>query len=182
MAEKNTRPVAISQGMARCGSIEQHRYSAGVISFVIGERTRGTPWKEIGKKVKAEFDQKPTERQMRTWWKRYGTDVGVGLQELTKKFVMEASQAMIARTLEVVLRVFFPLRKRCEELGVPTEKAHLFSTLLVLEQILGREEFELLIKDYYGLSDKLMEGIDPDGIISIFLPTLDEKSNERRQQ
>lgn len=105
------------------GSIEQHRYSVGIISFVIGERTRGTTWKEIGEKVKAKFAQKPTERQMRTWWKRYGTDAGASLQELTKKFVMEASQAMIAKTLEVVVRVFFPLHKRCMELGVPTEKA-----------------------------------------------------------
>ena len=75
MRNKTGDDVAASLSTTPRGPIEQHRYSAGVISFVIGERTRGVTWRKIGESVKTRFGAKPTERQMRTWWKKYGVSM-----------------------------------------------------------------------------------------------------------
>lgn len=181
MKKETTNTVTTSLGIAPRGRIEQHRYSTGVISFVVSARGGGSTWKQIAKEVQKKFDVKPTERQMRTWWKRYGIDIETGVKALTERYLTEMAQAMIARAIEVGLRVFFPLQKQCQQLGVSADKAYWFTTLLVLEQIVGHENFGPLIQDYQNMSDKLREGIDPESIASVFFPIADEKSKERRR-
>ena len=46
------------------GPIEQHRYNAAVISYVIGERTRVNKWKDIGENVKGTFPYQFTDRSI----------------------------------------------------------------------------------------------------------------------
>ncbi len=152
------------------GPIEQHRYNAAVISYVIGERTRGTTWREIGENVKAKFDAKPTERQMRTWWKRYGTDFQSGFKELLSKQLMQMAQGVVTKSIEANLRVLFPLQKRCEDLGVNPQLAFYFSALLIIEDMIGQGNLETLVKEYFKVSDKLREGIDTKFIQGVFVP------------
>jgi hypothetical protein len=152
------------------GPIEQHRYNAAVISYVIGERTRGTKWKEIGENVKAKFNMRPTERQMRTWWNRYGTDFQSGFKELLGKHLMQMAQGVVTKSIEANLRVLFPLQKRCEDLGANPQLAFYFSALLIIEDMIGQGNLEILVKEYLKISDKLREGIDTKFIQGIFVP------------
>ena len=181
MAEEVTNS---SRSVISRGPIEQHRYTAAVISYVIGERTRGTKWKEIGDNVRAKFNLKPTERQMRTWWKRYGTDFQSGYKELMSKQLMQLAQGVVSKSIEASLRVLFPLQKRCEDLGANPKIAFYFSSLLVLEEMVGHGNLEALVKEYLKISNKLREGLDTKYISSLFYPDLkdfpdqEEKSHE----
>jgi len=181
MRNKPGDDVTAPLSTTRRGPIEQHRYSAGVISFVIGERTRGVTWKQIGESVKSRFGVKPTERQMRTWWKKYGVSMETGVRQLAEKYLMEMAPAMISRSMEVTLRVFSPLQKRFQELGVPPDRAAWFATLLTLECVVGRENFAQLLKDYEKIGDKLREEVDADAIVDIFFPLPPEKAKERKK-
>ena len=162
------------------GPIDQHRYSAGVISFVIGERTRGVTWKQIRESVKAKFGVKPTERQMRTWWRKYGVSMESGVRQLAEKYLMEVVPVMISRSMEFTLRILLPLQKRFQELGVPADKAAWFSTLLTLECVVGRENFAQLLQDYEKIGDKLREEVNADSVIGIVLPLGPEKAKGRK--
>lgn len=181
MQNKTRDDAAASLSITPRGRIEQHRYSAGVISFVIGERTRGVTWKQIGENVKARFGVKPTERQMRTWWRKYGVSMETGVRQLAEKYLTEMAPAMISRSMEVTLRVFSPLQKRFQELGVPPDKAAWFSSLLVLECVVGQHNFEQLLKDYQAISDKLREEVDADALVDIFFPVPPEKAEESKK-
>ena len=163
------------------GPIEQHRYNAAVISYDIGERTRGTKWREIGENVKAKFNMKPTERQMRTWWNRYGTDFQSGYKELLSKHLMQMAQGVVAKTIEAGLRVLFPLQKRCEDLGADPQLAFYFSTLLVLEEMIGQGNLDALVKEYLKISDKLREGMDTKYIQGLFIPDMKDLPNQKEK-
>jgi hypothetical protein len=163
------------------GPIEQHRYNAAVISYVIGERTRGTKWKEIGENVKTKFNMKPTERQMRTWWKRYGTDFQSGYKELLSKHLMQMAQGVVAKTIEAGVRVLFPLQKRCEDLGANPQLAFYFSSLLILEEMVGQGNLETLVKEYLKISDKLREGMNTKYIQSLFIPDMKNLPDQKEK-
>ncbi len=49
------------------------RYQDKVMAYVLAQRGKGIKWKEIIEGVRKEFDMKPpSERQMRTWWEKFG--------------------------------------------------------------------------------------------------------------
>lgn len=145
--------------MVRKGQpIKQKRYQIDVIAFVIGERTRGNPWKEVGKAVSRKFDiVSPTERQMRTWWNLYGagTDRSVAVRALLTKAFEETAQKTIAQSFSLFSQRVIPTLSRIEELGVPSSIAPWLSVMVTLEAQLGSQAFDQLLEEYAHWRPKL---------------------------
>lgn len=129
--------------------IKQRRYQTDMIAFVIAERTRGSSWKEVGEAVRRRFEIKPpTERQMRTWWKRYGADRSTGVRDLLIKAFEESTQKMVAQSFRLFCELGIPSLSRMEELGVPGDLAPWLSVMVTLEAQLGSQAFDQLLEEY----------------------------------
>jgi len=180
VGKKNIKTTS-SPSSRKGRSIEQRRYPIPVIAFVVAERTRGSTWKVIIEKVKEKFGTAPTERQMRTWWNRYGTDVNRSMKELVRNELMEIAQGVMANTVDATLWVYYPMQKRCMELGLPADKAFLFTVLLSMESLVQPENFDSLIQEYKEIRDQLREGVDTEALTRAFYPPR-KKAEERSKQ
>ncbi|MFC1982486.1 hypothetical protein ACFLV5_01670 [Chloroflexota bacterium] len=127
------------------------RYDDKVIAFAVTERRRGAKWKEIVNTIAHHFAIKPpTERQMRKWYQEYGIDAGDPERLLRENLVKvaRATTPIAAFTTQKFAVEQVPYLVEAWKQGKDPWIAGGIMVLSMLEQIVGSDKFNQLLKEY----------------------------------
>ena len=131
-------------------------YSREVRDYVVVERYKRKPWKQIVAEVGEKFDMKPPSvRIMQNWFQAYQstTDDPTGVKFIATVVEDAANRARpiaYARMMAEMPR----LLELNEQYNVPLDDAGWMICLSVLEGQVGREKFDRILRDYRKLRDK----------------------------
>jgi hypothetical protein len=128
-------------------------YSSEVRGYVVVERYKGKPWKQIAAEVGERFAMKPPSiRIMQNWFQAYqaSTDDPTGV-----KFVATAVEEATSRAVPIVYARMMGeiphLLELHEKYNVPLDVAGWMSCLRVMEEQVGREVFDRIVARYRKL-------------------------------
>lgn len=130
-----------------------------VRDYVIVERYKRKPWKQIESEVREKFGiEPPSIRIMQSWFQSYRTtsDDPSGVKFIATAVAEAANRARpIAYTK---MMEGMPLLWRLyEHYKVPMEDAGWMVCLSVLETQVGRENFDRIVSDYQKLRDEFIQ-------------------------
>ena len=131
-------------------------YSSEVRGYVVVERYKGKPWKQIAAEVAEKFTMKPPSiRIMQNWFQAYqaSTDDPTGV-----KFVATAVEEATSRAVPIVYAKMMAEMPRLldlhEQHKVPVDDAGWMICLRVMEEQVGREAFDRIVSEYQKVRDK----------------------------
>lgn len=131
-----------------------------VIAFVVAMRNGGNEWKAIEREVETRFGDKPSIRQMRTWWNHYGTRPSISTPAIAQRVLSERRRELLAGSSEALAKLA-ALTGQLRELGVPPKEAFWISFLSLLEDQVGRGDLDSVYQYYQHWRDRLPEQVQP---------------------
>ena len=130
-----------------------------VRDYVIVERYKRKPWKQIESEVREKFGiEPPSIRIMQSWFQAYqtSTDDPTGV-----KFIATAVEEAANRAKPIAYVKMMAEMPRLwqlhEQYKVPLEDAGWMICLSVLEAQVGRENFDRMVSDYQRLREEFIQ-------------------------
>lgn len=128
------------------------RFNLKVKLFVLDERAKGEGWKKITQGIKDEFKiESPTVRAMQKWEKK------LDRLELSHQIMKEVRGQMPNIQAEAEVRFaqeFIPVLWQARDAGQDIELSVWKSFFKVIENQLGREKFDHVIREYMAEREK----------------------------
>jgi len=128
-----------------------------VRDYVIVERYKGKPWKQIVEEVGGKFNiAPPSIRIMQSWFQAYQSSAEdpTGVKFIVTAVEEAANRAQplaYARMMTEIPNIF----KLHEQFSIPMEDAGWIICLSVIEKQVGREKFDDIIYKYKEIRDNL---------------------------
>jgi len=136
-----------------------------VRDYVVVERYKRKPWKQIESEVREKFGiHPPSIRIMQSWFQSYRmtSDDPTGVKFIATAVEEAANRARPIAYAKMMAKMphLLELHKRHD---VPLEDAGWMSCLSVLEDQVGRENFDRIVSDYQRLRDRFGQAPQANG-------------------
>ena len=153
------------------------RYELSIRSYVIEQRKKGIPWKNISQEVKAKFGvEPPTIRAMQKWVKR-----GLDRAQIDKMLIEEARKKLpeaAALTQAFFSEVMLPSVWRSQAIGADLEETMWEVFLGAMESAIGSVKFERFIDTYMKRRAEVKEQVEKEGFFSSTLQKIRQEKKE----
>jgi len=131
-----------------------------VRDYVVVERYKGKPWKQIAAAVSERFHIiSPSVRTMQGWFQSYESSsedpTGVKMIATAVKDSANRAQPLAYAKMMAEMPQIFKIH---EEYGIPLDDAGWIVCLSVVEGQVGREKFDKILAQYQEIRDKLEHG------------------------